>query len=84
MNTSDLLLLGIVLFVLIEFGAGMVINSLNERSKNQPLSPEGAQIFNPEDYAKSMAYGTAKYRFEMLTTLMSTVGILAAIILGWF
>jgi len=84
MNTSDLLLLGIVLFVLIEFGAGMVINYLNERSKNQPLSSEGAQIFNPEDYAKSMAYGTAKYRFEILTTLMSTVGILAAIVLGWF
>ena len=84
MNTSDLLLLGIVLFLLIEFSAGMVINYLNERSKNQPLSPEGAQIFNPEEYAKSMAYGTAKYRFEMLTTLVSTVGILAAIILGWF
>lgn len=84
MNTSDLLLLGIVLFVLIEFSAGMVINYLNERSKNQPLSPEGAQIFDPDTYAKSMAYGTAKYRFEMLTTLISTVGILAAIILGGF
>ena len=84
MNTSELLLLGIVLFLLIEFSAGMVINYLNERSKNQPLSPEGAQIFNPEEYAKSMAYGTAKYRFEMLTALVSTVGILAAIILGWF
>jgi STE24 endopeptidase len=84
MNTSDLLLLGIVLFLLIEFSAGMVINYLNERSKNQPLSPEGAQIFDPETYAKSMAYGTAKYRFEMLTTLISTVGILAAIILGGF
>ncbi len=84
MTASDLLLLGIVLFVLIEFTAGMVINYLNERSKNQPLSAEGAEIFNPEEYAKSMAYGTAKYRLEMLTTLVSTVVILAAIALGWF
>jgi STE24 endopeptidase len=84
MAASDLLLLGIVLFVLIEFIAGMVINYLNERSKNQPLSAEGAEIFNPEEYAKSMAYGTAKYRLEMLTTLVSTVVILAAIALGWF
>ncbi len=84
MSTSDLLLLGIVLFVLIDFSAGMVINYLNERSKNQPISAEGAEIFNPEEYAKSMAYGTAKYRFEMLTTLISTVTILAAIILGGF
>ncbi len=84
MTASDLLLLGIVLFVLIEFTAGMVINYLNERSKNQPLSAEGAEIFNPEEYAKSMAYGTAKYRLEMLTTLVSTAVILAAIALGWF
>jgi STE24 endopeptidase len=62
----------------------MVINYLNERSKNQPISPEVAEIFNPDEYAKSMAYGTDKYRFEMLTTLISTVVILAAIILGWF
>jgi len=69
---------------LIDFSAGMVIDYLNERSKNQPLSVEGAEIFNPEEYAKSMAYGTAKYRFEMLTNLISTVAILCAIILGWF
>jgi STE24 endopeptidase len=31
-----------------------------------------------------MAYGTAKYRFEMLTNLISTVAILCAIIVGWF
>jgi len=84
MTTPDLLLLGIVLFVLIDFSAGMVINYLNERSKNQPISPEAAEIFNPVEYAKSMAYGTDKYRFEMLTTLIRTVTILAAIILGWF
>ena len=84
MTTSDLLLLGIVLFVLIDFSAGMVINYLNERSKNQPISPEGAEIFNPDEYAKSMAYGTTKYRFEMFTTMISTVAILAAIVLGWF
>ena len=62
----------------------MIINYLNERSKNQPISPEGAEIFNPDEYDKSMAYGTDKYRFEMLTTLISTVSILTAIIVGAF
>ena len=84
MSSSDLLLVGIVLFVLIDFSAGMVLDYLNERQKEQPLSPEGAEIFNPTEYATSMAYGTAKYRFEMLTNLISTVVILSAIILGWF
>jgi STE24 endopeptidase len=31
-----------------------------------------------------MAYGTAKYRFEILTNVISTVVILTAIIVGWF
>ena len=84
MNTSDFLLLSIVTFVLIDFGAGMVINYLNENSKNAPLSAEAAEIYNPDEYARSMEYGTAKYKFEMLTSVITTVVILSAIILGWF
>ena len=84
MSTSDWLLLGIVSFVLIDFAAGMVINYLNENSKNAPLSAEAAEIYNPEEYKKSMEYGTAKYKFEMLTSVITTVVILSAIILGWF
>ena len=84
METSDWLLLGIVSFVLIDFSVGMVINYLNEKSKNAPLSAEAAEIYNPDEYRKSMEYGTDKYNFEMLTTVISTVVILSAIILGWF
>jgi STE24 endopeptidase len=84
MKTSGLLLLGIVAFVLIDFTIGMFINFLNEQSKNQPLSSEAAKIYDAAEYEKSMAYGTTKYRFEMLTTVISTVVILAAIMLGWF
>ena len=84
MNTSDFLLLSIVTFVLIDFSAGMVINYLNESSKNAPLNAEAAEIYNPDEYAKSMEYGTAKYKFEMLTSVITTVVILSAIILGWF
>ena len=84
MNTSDFLLLSIVTFVLIDFGAGMVINYLNENSKNAPLSAGAAEIYNPDEYARSMEYGTAKYKFEMLTSVITTIVILSAIILGWF
>ena len=84
MDTSDFLLLSIVTFVLLDFGAGMVIDYLNESLKNAPLSAEAAEIYNPDEYAKSMEYGTAKYKFEMLTSVITTVVILSAIILGWF
>ena len=84
MTTSDLLLLGIVLFILIDFSAGVVINYLNEGSKNRPLSPEGAEIYNPDEYAKSLEYGTAKYKVELFTAVITTAVMLAAIILGWF
>ena len=84
MNTSDWLLLGIITFVLIDFAAGMVINYLNENSKNTPLSAQAAEIYNPDEYAKSVEYGTSKYKFEMLSSVVTTVVILTAIILGWF
>ena len=45
MKTSDWLLIGIIAFVLIDFAAGRVINFLNEKSKNQPLGPEAADIY---------------------------------------
>jgi STE24 endopeptidase len=52
--------------------------------KNKPLSPVAAEIYNPEEYAKSLEYGTAKYKVELLTAVVSTVVMLSAIILGWF
>jgi STE24 endopeptidase len=84
MSTSDLLLLGIVLFLLIDFLLGSTLDYLNEKAKAQPLSTEGGQIYNPEEYAKSMAYGTAKYRFEAFTGLITLAVSISAITLGWF
>ena len=84
MSTSDWLLIGIIAFLLIDFTAGSVISFLNEKSANTPLSTEASQIYNADEYAKSLAYGTAKYKVESLTSLISTVVFLTAIMLGWF
>lgn len=84
MTTAELLLLGIVTFILIDFAAGRVIDYLNESNKDKPLSPVAAEIYNPGEYAKSLEYGTAKYKVEMLTSVISTVVMLSAIVLGWF
>ena len=84
MSTSDLLLLGIVLFVLVDFVMGSTLDYLNERAKAQPLSTVGSEIYNPEEYAKSMAYGSAKYRFEAFTGLITLALSISAITLGWF
>ena len=84
MSTTDWILIGIVTLVLIDFASGRVINFLNEQSKNQPLSPQAAEIYTAADYQKSMAYGTANYKLESLSSVISTCVILAAIILGVF
>jgi len=84
MTTAEWLLLGIVTFILIDFAAGRVIDFLNENSKNAPLSPIAAEIYNPDEYTKSLEYGTAKYKVELFTSVISTVAMLSAIILGWF
>ena len=54
MSTSELLLLGIVTFILIDFGAGRVIDFLNESNKNVALTGVAAEIYNPDEYAKSL------------------------------
>ena len=84
MSTSEWLLLGIVTFILVDFAAGRVIDYLNESNKNVALTGVAAEIYNPDEYAKSLEYGTAKYKVEMLTSVMTTVIMLSAIILGWF
>jgi len=84
MQTSDWLLAGIVAFILIDFLVGSVLEYLNEKSKNVPMSPVAAEIFNADEYAKSLEYGTANYKVERLTSTLNTVVILSAIILGWF
>lgn len=79
-----MILIGIFTLVLIDFASGRVINFLNEQSKNQPLSRQAAEIYTAADYQKSMAYGTANYKLESLSSVISTCVILAAIILGFF
>jgi len=84
MQTSDWLLAGIVAFILIDFLVGSVLEYLNEKSKNVPISPVAIEIFSADEYAKSLEYGTAKYKVERLTSTLNTVVMLSAIILGWF
>ena len=84
MSTSEWLLLGIVTFILIDFGAGRVIDFLNESNKNVALTGVAAEIYNPDEYAKSLEYGTAKYKVELLTSVITTAVMLSAIIVGWF
>jgi STE24 endopeptidase len=84
MTTSEWLLLGIVTFILIDFAAGRVIDFLNENSKNVPMSALAKEIYQEDEYAKSLEYGTAKYKFELISSVISTVITVSAIILGWF
>jgi len=65
MTTAELLLLGIVTFILIDFAAGRVIDFLNESNKDVALTGVAAEIYNPDEYAKSLEYGTAKYKVEI-------------------
>ena len=78
MSTSEWLLLGIVTFILIDFAAARVIDFLNESNKNIALTGVAAEIYNPDEYAKSLEYGTAKYKVELFTSVISTVVMLSA------
>ena len=84
MSTSDWLLIGILAFVAIDFLIDTLLNYLNEKSNQQPLSEQVSQIYDLTGYNKSLEYGTTKYKFGLLTSVVSTIVILLAIVLGWF
>ncbi|KGA08568.1 MAG: hypothetical protein GM45_4760 [actinobacterium acAMD-5] len=84
MSTSDWLLIGILAFVAIDFLIGTLLNYLNEKSNQQPLSEQVSQIYDLTGYNKSLEYGTTKYKFGLFTSVVSTIVILLAIVLGWF
>ena len=84
MSTSDWLLIGILAFVAIDFLIGTLLNHLNEKSNQQPLSEQVSQIYDLTGYNKSLEYGTTKYKFGLFTSVVSTIVILLAIVLGWF
>lgn len=84
MQTSDWLLAGIVTFILIDFVMGSVLEYLNEKNKNVPISSVAAEIFSADEYAKSLEYGSANYKVGRLASTLNTGVILSAIILGWF
>jgi STE24 endopeptidase len=84
MSTSDWLLIGILAFVAIDFLIGTLLNYLNEKSNQQPLSEQVSQIYDLTGYNKSLEYGTTKYKFGLVTSVVSTIVILSAIVLGWF
>jgi STE24 endopeptidase len=84
MSTSDWLLIGILAFVAIDFLIGTLLNYLNEKSNQQPLSEQVSQIYDLTGYNKSLEYGTTKYKFGLVTSVVTTIVILSAIVLGWF
>ena len=84
MSTSDWLLIGILAFVAIDFLIDTLLNYLNEKSNQQPLSEQVSQIYDLTGYNKSLEYGTTKYKFGLFTSVVSTIVILLAIVLGWF
>ena len=84
MSTFDWFLIGILAFVAIDFLIGTLLNYLNEKSNQQPLSEQVSQIYDLTGYNKSLEYGTTKYKFGLFTSVVSTIVILLAIVLGWF
>ncbi len=84
MSTSDWLLIGILAFVAIDFLIGTLLNYVNEKSNQQPLPEQVSQIYDLTGYNKSLEYGTTKYKFGLFTSVVSTIVILLAIVLGWF
>ena len=84
MNSPHFILILISGIIILDYIFWLVSNLLNEESRKQPLSEEGARIFDATEYAKSVSYGSAQFRVEFITRTSSAIVLLTVILFGGF
>ena len=82
--TSDVLFYCIIGILLLEFAVETVLDILNARRFDDPVPQEVENLYDPEEYTRSQAYKRVKFRFGLLTSGVSLLGILAFLIFGGF
>ena len=84
MNTSTILLLIIIAFILTDFILERVLHGLNARDFGKPIPAELAGIYNEQKYKKQQDYSKAKYQVGIVASVASLVIELLAFGFGLF
>ena len=82
--TADILFYIILSIITINFIKDKILDSLNAKHYNDPIPQELSDVYDEDDYAKSQAYKTTNYGFNLWTSLFSFVITLACLLLDGF
>ena len=82
--TADILFYIILSIITINFIKDKILDSLNAKHYNDPIPQELSDVYDEDDYAKSQAYKTTNYGFNLWTSLFSFVITLAFLLLDGF
>lgn len=78
-----MLLTALIVIVVLGFALEQLLGYLNQQSAKQPLDPEIADLYDTDERNRSLAYGATKFRLGLLSSLVSTVVLVAALLFGW-
>ena len=74
----------IIAFILFDFILGLILDHLNAKSWELPIPKELEGIYDQEKYSKAKNYYKARERLSNISTVISTVLILAILLLKGF
>lgn len=73
----------LVVIVVLGFVLEELLGYLNQRSAKQPIDPDIAHLYDEGERQRSIAYGAAKYKVGLVSSAVSTVILVAALVFGW-
>lgn len=78
-----MLLALLITIVVLGFLAEEILGILNQRSARQPIDPAIADLYDADERERSMAYGAAKHRVQLASSVVSTATLVCALAFGW-
>ena len=67
-----------------DFAIDTYVNFLNHRSSKKPVAPEIADLYDPAEQKRSVAYAAANYRVSLISSCISFILMILALTFNWF
>lgn len=67
-----------------DFAIDTYVNFLNHRSSKKPVASEIADLYDPTEQKRSVAYASANYRVSLVGTSLSFLLMILALTFNWF
>lgn len=67
-----------------DFAIDTYVNFLNHRSSKKPVAAEIAELYDPSEQKRSVAYSAANYQVSLVSSSLSFLLMILALTFNWF